>query len=140
RLPRAGEDSAAAGSATGLGSTKATGASARDRDTSSDPACPGACCDDARRPWPCWLGCLRAAEPAALATAVTPSFAGRRPAKPRTTSDDCPTWQATQTPLLQSVSGQWTLLHAPRCRDRPGVPANAAVHLRRVWTDTRDPP
>src|SRR6185437_2052085 len=52
------------------------------------------------RPWPCW-GCLRAAEPCALATAVTPSFAERRrPAKPRVTRD-CPTGQTTQTPLVR---------------------------------------
>jgi hypothetical protein len=95
-LPPAGDAAAAASES---GSTRATGTSARVRGPSSGPAFPGACCAEAGRPWPRWLGCLRAAEPAALATAVTPSFAGRRPAKPRPTTG-CPTWQATQTPLL----------------------------------------
>jgi len=64
-----------------------TALSGRDPAVSPDPARPEACCAGACPPRPSGPGCLRAAEPAALATAVTPSFAGRRPAEPQTTVD-----------------------------------------------------
>ena len=121
--------------------TKVTGASAPLRAASSAPARAGACCPGARRPWP-WPGCLRAAEPCALATAVTPSFAERqRPAKPRTTRD-CPTGQTTQTTSPAHVSGQRNYRVHPAARtvrDLWHEPLDAAarprpspvIHLRR---------
>jgi len=66
---------------TGTVPSAPAGSSAPTKETGASPL-RGACAG-ARRPWPCW-GCFRAAEPCALATAVTPSFAERRrPAKPR---------------------------------------------------------
>ena len=121
--------------------TKVTGASVPVR-ASSAPALAGACCTGAWRPEPCWPGCLRAAEPCALATAVTPSFAERqRPAKPRTIRD-CPTGQTTQTTSPAHVSGQrtygvrpaarsvrdlWQELLNATARPRP----SPVIHLRR---------
>ena len=61
-------------------STSVTARSARELAGSADPGRREA---SAPPPWPSGPGCLRAAEPAALATAVTPSFAGRRLAEPR---------------------------------------------------------
>jgi len=80
---RSGDTGASWSSAAPFASTSETARSGREPAGSPDPADPEACCGGASPPWLPGLGCLRAAEPAALATAVTPSFAGRRPAEPR---------------------------------------------------------
>jgi len=80
-LSRSGDSGASCPGSVPFVSTSVTARSARLAGSAGPErgeACP-------RPPWPSGPGCLRAAERAALPTAVTPSFAGRRPAEPRTT-------------------------------------------------------
>ena len=108
-------------------------------------------CCGTRAPWPVAAGCLRAAELAALATAVTPSFAGRKAAGGPGQSPADRAWHATPTlscdplaqgrPQCQVAVGRAS--HRPQS-PRSAVPGSgnpaSAPHLRRSWKVARTTP